>query len=151
FFNTDNDLARYTVLALAVLAVLNPLGQALTYVTVRFRLTEDELQHTSGLLVRRTHRIPLHPIRTVDLTAPLSNRIIGLAVLRVGTGGNTFTGGGSVALSGLRRAVALGLRAHLLRRAGDDVASSVDPSAAEPDGELVQPLRWRWIVFQMLG
>ncbi len=151
FFNTDNDFARYTVIALAVFAVLNPANQALNYLTVRYRIADEELQHTTGLLVRKRNRIPLHRIRTVDITAPLSNRLFGLAVLRVGTGGNTFTGEGSVALDGLPRAVALDLRATLLRRSGQDVTSSVDPRVADAEGELVQPLRWRWIVFQMLG
>ena len=153
FFNTDNDIARYTVIALAVLAVLNPLNQALNYVKVRYRLTDEELQHTTGLLVRRKNRIPLHRIRTVDITAPLSNRLFRLAVLRVGTGGNSFTGEGTVALDGLPRQVALRLRRTLLRKADDDVTSDVDPplADADADGDLVQPLRWRWIVFQMLG
>ncbi|WP_454085821.1 PH domain-containing protein [Georgenia sp. Marseille-Q6866] len=151
FFNTDNDTARYTVIALAVLAVLNPLNQALNYLKVRYRLTGEELQHTTGLLVRRSNRIALHRIRTVDITAPLSNRLFGLAVLRVGTGGNAFTSEGTVALDGLPRATALRLRAELLRRSGQDVASTVDPRLAEAGGEEVQALRWRWVVYQMVG
>ncbi len=151
FFNTDNDVARYTVVALAVLAVFNPLNQALNYVKVRYRLSDGELQHTTGLLVRRSNRIPLHRIRTVDITAPLSNRLFGLAVLRVGTGGNSMIGEGTVALDGLPRAQALRLRAELLRRSGGEVTSTVDPRLAETDGEPVQALRWRWIVYQMLG
>lgn len=151
FFNTDNDTARYTVIALAVLAVLNPLGQALRYVTVRYRLTDAELQHTSGLLIRRSNRMPLHRIRTVDITAPLSNRLLGLAVLRVGTGGNAFTGGGTLSLDGLPRATALRLRSELLRRAGPDVQSDVDPRLADVDGVELQRLRWRWVVYQMTG
>lgn len=151
FFNTDNDVARYTVIALAVLAVLNPLNQALNYVKVRYRLTGEELQHTTGLLVRKRNRVPLHRIRTVDITAPLSNRLFRLAVLRVGTGGNSFTGEGTVALDGLPRPVALRLRAELLRQVGPDVTSSIDPRLDEDSGEPVQSLRWRWIVYQMLG
>lgn len=151
FFNTDNDFARYTVIALAVLAVLNPLNQALNYVKVRYRLTSDELQHTTGLLVRKRNRVPLHRIRTVDITAPLSTRLFRLAVLRVGTGGNSFTSEGTVALDGLPRAVALRLRAELLQHTGADVTSSVDPRLEEDSGAAVQTLRWRWIVYQMLG
>jgi len=151
FFNTDNDVARYTVIALTVYAVLSPLNQALHYVTVRYRLSGGELQYTTGLLVRRSNRIPLHRIRTVDITAPLSNRLFGLAVLRVGTGGNSVTGEGSVALDGLPRTRALGLREELLRRSGAEVTSSVDPRLAETEGEPVQTLRWRWMVYQVLG
>lgn len=151
FFNTDNDFARYTVIALAVLAVLNPANQALNYLKVRYRLTGEELQHTTGLLVRKSNRIPLHRIRTVDITAPLSNRLFGLTVLRVGTGGNSFTGEGTVALDGLPRARALALRGELLRRSGPEAASSIDPRIAETDGEPVQALRWRWIIFHMVG
>ena len=151
FFNTDNDFARYTVIALAVLAVLNPLSQALNYVKVRYRLTDEELQHTTGLLVRKRNRVPLHRIRTVDITAPLTNRLFQLAVLRVGTGGNSFTSEGTIALDGLPRATALRLRAELLQHTGADVTSHVDPRLDEGSGEPVQTLRWRWIVYQMLG
>ncbi|QDB79971.1 hypothetical protein FHE66_02570 [Georgenia sp. 311] len=151
FFNTDNDLARYTVVALAVLAVLNPLNQALNYLKVRYRIVGEELQHTTGLLVRRTNRVALHRIRTVDITAPLSNRLLGLATLRVGTGGNSFTMEGTVSLDGLPRATALALRAELLRRAEGDVASAVDPRLAGVAGEEVQTLRRRWVVYQMFG
>ncbi|MEE6295772.1 PH domain-containing protein [Georgenia wangjunii] len=151
FFNTDNDAARYTVIVLAVLAVLNPANQALNYIKVRFRLTGGELQHTTGLLVRRSNRIPLHRVRTVDITAPLSNRLLGLVILRVGTGGNSFTGEGTLTLNGLRRTDALHLRAELLRRSGPEVATSLDPRVAEPAGEEIQTLRWRWVVFHMVG
>jgi len=151
FFNTDNDLARYTVIALAVLAVLNPLNQALNYLKVRYRITGEELQHATGLLVRRTNRVALHRIRTVDITAPLSSRLLGLATLRVGTGGNTFTSEGTVSLDGLPRATALALRAELLCRTEADVASTVDPRLAGAAGEEVQTLRRRWVVYQMFG
>ena len=151
FFNTDNDFARYTVIALAVFAVLNPLNQALNYVKVRYRLTGEELQHTTGLLVRKRNRVPLHRIRTVDITAPLTNRLFRLAVLRVGTGGNSFTSEGTIALDGLPRATALRLRAELLQHTGADVTSHVDPRLDDGSGEPVQTLRWRWIVYQMVG
>lgn len=151
FFNTDNDVARWTVVALTVLAVVNPLNQALNYLKVRYRLTGEELQHTTGLLVRRSNRIALHRIRTVDITAPLSNRLFGLAVLRIGTGGNAMLGEGTVALDGLPRATALALRAELLRRSEQDVTSTVEPRLAQTGGEEVQTLRWRWVVYQMFG
>jgi len=151
FFNTDNDFARYTVIGLTVLAVISPANQAVNYLKVRYRLTAEELQHVTGLLVRRKNRIPLHRIRTVDITAPLSNRLFGLTVLRVGTGGNSFTGEGSVALDGLPRARAVALRTELVRRGAPEAASSTDPSVAEMQGEPVQTLRWRWIVYHMIG
>src|SRR5690606_23810713 len=137
---------------LAVLAVLSPLARALSYVTVRYRLVDDELQHTTGLLVRRTNRVPLHRIRTVDITAPLSNRVFRLAVLRVGTGGNAVLGEGTVVLDGLPRAAALHLRAELARQAGPDVTSQVAPTVREDaDGAVVQTLRRRWVVYAMVG
>lgn len=151
FFNTDNDLARWTVVALAVLAVVSPLNQALTYLKVRYRLTDEELQHTTGLLVRRSNRVALHRIRTVDITAPLTNRVFGLAVLRVGTGGNAMLGEGTITLDGLPRAAALELRSELLRRSGPDVASTVEPSVVDAEGEVLQTLRPRWVVYQIVG
>lgn len=152
FFTTDNVATRTTVITLAVLAVLSPLARALSYVTVRYRLVDDELQHTTGLLVRRTNRVPLHRIRTVDITAPLSNRVFRLTVLRVGTGGNAVLGEGTVVLDGLPRAAALHLRAELARQAGPDVTSQVAPTVREDaDGAVVQTLRRRWVVYAMVG
>mgnify|MGYP001194411613 CR=1 FL=1 len=151
FFNTGNDVARYTVIALAVLMVLSPANQALNYLKVRYRLSAEELHHTTGLLVRRSNRMPLHRIRAVEITAPLSNRLFGLTVLRVGTGGNSFTGEGTVVLDGLPRDRALALRAELVRRGAPDATSSVDATVAEISGEPVQTLRWRWIVYHMIG
>ena len=69
----------------------------------------------------------------------------------MGTGGNSFTSEGTVALDGLPRAVALRLRAELLQHTGADVTSNVDPRLEEDSGAAVQTLRWRWIVYQMLG
>ncbi|KGM13456.1 PH domain-containing protein [Cellulomonas bogoriensis] len=151
FFNTDDDVARYTVIALAVLAVLNPFNQALNYLKVRFRVVGEELHHTTGLLVRRSTRVALHRIRTVDLTAPLTSRVFGLVTVRVGTGGNTFTGEGAVVLNGMRRGEAMTLRAGLLTHAAPDVAAATAPGLESPTGQVVQALRWRWIVFHMVG
>lgn len=150
-FNTDNDVARYTVYALAALAVLSPLNQALTYLKVRYRLIGNELQHTTGLLVRKSHRVPVHRIRAVDITAPLSSRLFGLAVLQVGTGGNSYTGDGTVALPGLPRGAALQIRSELLRGAGPEVTSSIDPHLTDDDADIVQQLQWRWIVYSIFG
>src|SRR5690606_42080898 len=47
FFNTDNDLARWTVVALAVLAVVSPLNQAL-----RSEEHTSELQSREKLVCR---------------------------------------------------------------------------------------------------
>lgn len=57
--------------------MLSPLRQALKYLTVRYRVVGDDLEHRAGVLVRTNNRVPLHRIRTVDITAPLANRLFG--------------------------------------------------------------------------
>lgn len=46
------------------------------------------LEVRSGLLTRRLRSVPLQRIRTVDLTAPLPHRLLGVTVLRAGTAGS---------------------------------------------------------------
>lgn len=150
-FDQDDTAARVTVAVFAAIALVHPANEALKYWKVRYRITATELQVRKGLAVRTAHTVPLHRIRTVDITAPLIHRLLGLAVLTVGTGSNLMSDPTSgVALAGLRAPVAASLRSRLIREAelADDTGA---PATAVPDDGTVVELRWGWIVYAMSG
>ncbi|UZJ33368.1 PH domain-containing protein [Streptomyces endophytica] len=94
----------------------------------------------SGLFNRRLRSIPLHRIRTVDLTASPLHRLLGVTVLRAGTAGSG-EGGGALSLDALAAPEAARLRAELLARAGSAAADG-DPVLARVD--------WRWLRYAPL-
>ncbi|SEG97945.1 PH domain-containing protein [Nonomuraea solani] len=97
------------------------------WLTTRYRVAGDQVELRSGILVRRRHTVPLSRIRSVDLTATLVHRVLGLSVVRIGTADHK-----EVRLEALARDAAAALRGELLRgtpgRAdGDPVPSAFDP------------------------
>ncbi|MBO3102143.1 PH domain-containing protein [Cellulomonas fengjieae] len=153
-FDQDDVAARVTVAALAAVALVHPANEALKFLKIRYRITPSELEVRKGLLVRSAHTVPLHRIRTVDITAPLLHRLLGLAVLTVGTGSNRMTDTSTgVSLGGLREPVAASLRSRLLRETRVPT-DDPEPSAADdtaPADDTVAGLRWGWIVYAMSG
>lgn len=110
---------------------------------MRYRLTDTELQVDSGVLTRRSRRVPLARLQSVDVVRPLFARFLGLAELRLEVVGGS--GGAEAPLSYLGEQEAHQLRARLLdlaagRSAGDSSAP------AEPEQVLVVvpvgPLVW---------
>ncbi|MCZ0973929.1 PH domain-containing protein [Streptomyces albulus] len=93
----------------------------------------------SGLLTRRLRSVPLHQIRTVDLTASPLHRLLGVTVLRAGTAGSgrapASSPGGPA--GGRGRAAA---RELLARAATGAVAE--DPVLAR--------INWRWLRYAPL-
>ncbi|MEO7853846.1 MAG: PH domain-containing protein, partial [Rubrivivax sp.] len=60
----------------------------------RYRLTDTELQVESGVVTKRSRRVPLARLQAVDVVRPFYARILGLAELRLEVVGG---GGGSEA------------------------------------------------------
>ena len=76
------------------LAVLVPAALAIGWVlwrTTRFRLTATELQVDSGVLRRRSRRVPLARLQSVDVVRPFAARVLGLAELRLEVAGGGRT------------------------------------------------------------
>ncbi|MEV7467058.1 PH domain-containing protein [Streptomyces kronopolitis] len=94
----------------------------------------------SGLWTRRLRSVPLHRIRTVDLTASPLHRLLGVTVLRAGTAGSGF-GSKDLSLEALAAPEAERLRAELLAYA-DTGASANDPVLAR--------ISWRWLRYAPL-
>jgi putative membrane protein len=125
-----------TILGATVIAVL--VG-VVGWRTTRYRLTATELQVDSGLLQRRSRRVPLARLQSVDVVRPVIARVLGLAELRL-----EVVGGGSTEapLAYLHEADAQRLRAQLLARAAGREEEVGTPTAdavlvAVPTGTLV--------------
>ena len=82
--------------------------------TTRYRITPTQVELRTGLLNRKTVVAPADRVRTVDVTAPLLHRLLGLAKVDIGTGGGGR--GESLVLDALSRGPAGQLRAELLHR-----------------------------------
>ncbi|MBZ4321506.1 PH domain-containing protein [Streptomyces sp. SCA2-4] len=124
----------------AVFAALTALG-SLTWLRTHYRITSDALELRTGLLTRRTKSVPLHRVRNVDLTAHPVQRVLGLVVLRAGTGGR-----GQVSLDALTRPEGERLRSELLARAAGWTDADDDPvlSTADPRWLRYAPLTF-WV------
>ncbi|MBH1932999.1 PH domain-containing protein [Streptomyces sp. AV19] len=137
------DARAWITLAIitTVFAVITGAG-TLTWRLTRYRVTADAIELRTGLFTRRVRAVPLHRVRNVDLTANPVQRLLGLVVLRAGTGGHS----GELKLEALGRPGAERLRRELLARAG-----SVD--AAEPVLSTADPrwLRYAPLTFWVFG
>ncbi|WP_407548887.1 PH domain-containing protein [Streptomyces sp. Pv4-95] len=111
-----------------------------------FRVTPDSFEVRTGLLTRRLRSVPLHRIRTVDLTASPLHRLLGVTVLRAGTAGSGDTGG-ELRLDSLTRNQAHLLQAELLARA-DVEAGTADPVLARVSRRW---LRYAPLTFWVVG
>ena len=144
--------ASLEVLAIG-LAVAVPVGLVLGYLswrTTRYRLDADELQVDSGVLQRRSRRVPLARLQSVDVVRPLLARVLGLAELRLEVAG----GGDSEApLSYLSDEDARLLRARLLSRpvTGREAGGAAGGQDSPPEAVLVQVPTGALVVSVLLG
>ncbi|MGW0732703.1 PH domain-containing protein [Streptomyces sp. NPDC002851] len=106
-----------------------------------YRVTADSLDVHTGLFTRRLRTVPLHRIRTVDLTATPLHRLLRVTVLRAGTAGSG-DGSGELSLEALAVRDAERLRAVLLARADTRSAADEEPVLARID--------WRWLRYAPL-
>jgi putative membrane protein len=128
-------------LGLGVLAA-TLLGLVLAFVSwrqTRYRVTATELQIDSGVLQRRSRRVPLARLQTVDVVRPVVARVLGLAEVRL-----EVVGGGKTEapLAYLGEEDAQALRGRLLAAAAgrvDNIAQQTDEGVLVkvPTGTLV--------------
>ncbi len=130
--------------------VLIPIAVGLMrYLTTRFRIAQGRVELRRGLLNRHVLSTPLDRVRTVDVTASLIHRVLGLATVRIGTGTASTDSDERLDLDGLPAERARGLRAELLH-----VAPSADEDGAEapapPEERLALRLDPAWARFAPL-
>ncbi|MGW6422732.1 PH domain-containing protein [Nocardia sp. NPDC055053] len=97
--------------------------------TTSYRIDADHVQLRTGIVQRRTLSVPRPRIRSVDVEADLLHRILGLAVLAIGTGKQTDKGE-EFKLDALDISRIPVLRAELLAHTGQYVPGQTDASVA---------------------
>lgn len=144
-----------------MLAVVAPIvWGVLRYLSTSFRITRGRLELRTGIVNRQRRSTPLDRIRSVDLTADLLHRALGLTSMKIGTGSSSI-GEDELQLDGLSVETADRLRAELIRlratgpagdHAGADGEQAQPPEVADPDdeAEVVAQLDPRWARFAPL-
>ena len=116
--------------AAAVLAVVTGLVH---WITTRYRITDERVYLRRGLFSTKLLSVARDRIRTVDVTAHLLHRVLGVCRISIGTGRNDFRSGESFHLDGLTRADAEALRGLLLAGRPARSGEAADPAGQEPD------------------
>jgi putative membrane protein len=99
----------------------------ISWLVTRWRVVGGELQIDTGLVVRQSLRFPLSRVQAVDIVAPLTARVLGLAEVRVISAGVGHHVHGRLAY--LRNQEAAMVRAQLLALAHGLAAETPEPPA----------------------
>ncbi|MFG1771049.1 PH domain-containing protein [Nocardia salmonicida] len=97
--------------------------------TTSYRIDADHVQLRSGIVQRRTLSVPRSRIRSVDVEADLLHRVLGLAVLAIGTGKQTDKGE-EFKLDALDTSQIPALRAELLAHTGQRTSGHSESTGA---------------------
>jgi putative membrane protein len=110
---TPRSLARFILVMLPISGIA-AIGGFWSWWSVKFRISGDDLVVETGILRRRSRRVPLSRIQAVDVVRPLVTRVFGLAEVRVELAGGDQA---ETKFRYLGRALGEQLRAELLARA----------------------------------
>jgi putative membrane protein len=113
FFGSSRGTGSYWAYGFAALAIITSLVR---WCTTRYRITAERVYLRRGLLNQKVLSVPRDRIRSVDLSAHVIYRVLGLRRVLVGTGLNDRREGESLRLDALRHDDAEALRATLLAR-----------------------------------
>jgi putative membrane protein len=83
FAGSHSGTGAYWGLGVAVVVIVLSLTR---WFTTRYRIDDDQIQLRHGLLRRQTVNARLDRVRTVDVTAHLLHRVLGLSRVTIGTG-----------------------------------------------------------------
>ena len=108
-------------------AVLGLAAAFVSWLVTRWRVVGDELQIDTGLIYRQSLRFPLRRMQAVDIVAPLTARLLGLAEVRVVSAGVGRRQHGRLAY--LSNQDAATVRAQLLALAHGLAAETPEPPA----------------------
>ena len=113
---------------LLLLFVPATIASIIRYLTFRLRYDDRELVIRTGLIFRNERHIPFSRIQNVDATQNVFHRLLGVAEVRVETGGGKEE---EARLSVLPHAAFLEMREHVFGRRGGSFLSTV---SAEREG-----------------
>jgi putative membrane protein len=135
---TGNQVWPLIALAATILIGL------LRYFFTTYRIDDDSLALRTGVLLRRSISVPRNRIRSVQTDSRLLHRLLGLTVLRVGTG-HESRGQPAFALDAVDAAQVPQLRATLL-------SESIAPAVSEqPSGWVLARWRPSWLRYAPLS
>lgn len=140
------------LVSIGVIAAIVLFG-LLRWLTTRYRITTEQVEMHTGLLVRKRLAVPRDRIRTVDLTAKLGHRLFRLSAIRVGTGQRDQPGeDGGLTLDAVSSAEAERLRVLLLTiaKAGGPAASSSAEVVEERPGVVLSKWDNAWLRYAPL-
>ena len=144
-----------------ILAVIFAVGSGLDHwATTRYLITADRVYLRRGLLNQKKLSVARDRIRTVDVTAHILHRALGVCRVSIGTGRNDLRPGESFHLDGVTRAEAESLRLELLSGLPARVAAAPVPpanvdgnrraAAAAADDPPIVELELGWLRFAPL-
>ncbi|MBA4858149.1 PH domain-containing protein [Nocardia farcinica] len=129
-------------------------GYALSrWFTTTYRVGPTHVELRTGLLQRRTLSVPRSRIRSVDIEADLLHRVLGLAVVVVGTG-QAADSGEKFRLDSLAAGTAPALRAELLAHTAEQVPAEGDsavPTTRAPQGREIGHWQPAWVRYAPLS
>lgn len=150
----------WTLLLIPVSLVAAAVFGALPWLTTSYRRTPTQLELRTGWLNRKRLTAPLDRVRSVDLTASLLHRVLGVTKVEIGTGVDDER----ITLEAVDVAEARRLQAELLDRARPGTAGVApgdvpdgpqhDSPAAAASGaaeEQLAALSWSWLRFAPLN
>jgi putative membrane protein len=149
FFGSSRGAGHYWGLGFAAVAIVTSMVR---YCTTRYRITDERIYLRRGLLNQKVLSVPRDRIRSVDLSAHVIYRVLGLRKVMVGTGRNDRREGESLHLDALLLPEAEALRATLLTGAAVvavPAAPDVPAATAPADRELAR-LSPSWVRFAPL-
>ncbi|MCB8912656.1 putative membrane protein [Rhodococcus rhodochrous J3] len=141
------------VWGLAATGVLVLVG-LLRWFTTTYRVGPQHVELRRGLLQRRELSIPRSRIRSVDVEQRLLHRVLGLALVKIGTGQSGGADRNRFELNGIPIAAVPELRAVLLRSGQqDDLPAEATPAPAVTERQLARfdPAWVRYAPFSTTG
>ncbi|MCB0889123.1 MAG: PH domain-containing protein [Nocardioidaceae bacterium] len=131
------------------------------YLTTRWRITQTQVQLKRGLIGRQILVAPIDRIRSVELTATLIHRLLGLSRVRIGTGQSTGSSDGDgFVLDAMRVGQAQRLRSQLLNTAqiaplppdapAPPIQDSANPAPSAPAPSSTEPGLTQVLGFDLL-
>ncbi|MBB5808113.1 putative membrane protein [Saccharothrix ecbatanensis] len=121
----------------------------LRWISTRYRITTEQVELHTGLLVRKRLAVPRDRIRTVDLTAKLGHRLFGLSAIRIGTGQRDQPGEDGLTLDAVSSAEAERLRVLLLTIAKAKTDAQTEAVEEQP-GVVLSKWDNRWLRYAPL-
>lgn len=138
---------RSLLLAAFVAMVANVARDLARVFVTRFRVGADRVELRTGVVTTSHLSIPRERIRGVDVTAAPLHRLVGVAVVTIGTGEQARGGAsGDIRLDAIDVQHAEALRSRLLEHARR-AAIGGDPALDEP----IATLQWRWLPWSVVS